>query len=794
MKLRNFTLIFIFGVFLFLLPNFAEAACPLSCGASCEPVGVAGHSCLENDCKWGPTYPQLSCFSNERLGIVGTVDQQTVGTGVCDIMDGTADGFCSTGSGKCKGGAFPSGSNGQRCTGKDGKWHLSGCDYYECDKTGKWDASQSQCVTCSGKVENLIIGNTSQVNAVCDTLPAGNGKCESACGANTACDEVSDGNQCTVGKYCEALGRNCQSGDKCSGCVCTAPSGCTIGGTNYAHGQCNPANKCQICDVNQSTTSWSNVPSMYVCSASGMVLVSSTNYCNYDEDCDNGDCYATKWYTSCNGSGACRVASDHTNAYAVDVTASAGKVLTSTCGNQDATADVKCASTVNKCTAGQCSGEKRYPECQSGGTCDSSATSYYTPETVYAATGYTLTSTCGTSGTTLCGYSSWNACNGPCQKKRDKLRCDSSHNCNYDVGDDYSNCSADTACSGGTCSSLNYCATNQCRDGGGWHHKCSKRCDGSNNCTNWADATCVDHCTNGIQDCDETGVDTGGSCPVGCSGSLTVSISGSGTCTVTASLTASNCNGQAWQIKDDGNIKCSGTVSGSPYSYTCSSWTVSTGTYTYNLYIGGALKNSKSVTCSATANNPPTCNYLNASPTSGNAPLTISFTGNGSDSDGSIVEYEFDFGDGSPKVYSSTAGATHTYNAVSTYCAKLRVKDDDGAWSTNTGSCPGGTCTVQITVIEAGAGINPPGVTTNPATNITTNSATLNGILNGMGNAFSCLVWFEWGITTSYGNSTPVQIMTSTGVFSANISGLTSNTTYYFVAKAKNGGSWQAMR
>jgi len=59
----------------------------------------------------------------------------------------------------------------------------------------------------------------------------------------------------------------------------------------------------------------------------------------------------------------------------------------------------------------------------------------------------------------------------------------------------------------------NYCATGQCRDGGGWHHKCNKRCDGSNACNNWDDSSCIDHCTNTIQDCDETGVDCGGSCP-----------------------------------------------------------------------------------------------------------------------------------------------------------------------------------------------------------------------------------------------------------------------------------------
>jgi len=228
-------------------------------------------------------------------------------------------------------------------------------------------------------------------------------------------------------------------------------------------------------------------------------------------------------------------------------------------------------------------------------------------------------------------------------------------------------------------------------------------------------------------------------------------------------------------------------------SYSFSSWSGCNsvgGTGNRTCYL--TMNSNKNVTANFTsaANNPPTCNYLSASPTSGNLPLNVSFTGSGSDSDGTIAQYEFDFGDGSSKVYSSTTGATHTYNAAGTYCAKLRVKDDDGAWSTNTGNCPGGTCTAQITVTEAGAAIYPPGVATNAATGIAQTSAVLNGTLNDMGGAASCLVWFKWGPTTAMANSTPVQTKTSTGSFSANISGLTSGQTYYFEAFAKNGGSW----
>ena len=98
--------------------------------------------------------------------------------------------------------------------------------------------------------------------------------------------------------------------------------------------------------------------------------------------------------------------------------------------------------------------------------------------------------------------------------------------------------------------------------------------------------------------------------------------------------------------------------------------------------------------------------------------------------------------------------------------------------------------TYSLTVTEAGEAINAPQVTTDGANNITKTSARLNGNLTNMGNAASVLVWFEWGPTTAMGNITTVQATTSVGAFSADISGLTANTPYYFQAFAKNGGSW----
>jgi predicted phage tail protein len=83
----------------------------------------------------------------------------------------------------------------------------------------------------------------------------------------------------------------------------------------------------------------------------------------------------------------------------------------------------------------------------------------------------------------------------------------------------------------------------------------------------------------------------------------------------------------------------------------------------------------------------------------------------------------------------------------------------------------------------------PPAVTTSAATSLTTTSATLNGSLTALGTATSDNVSFEWGLTTSYGNTTTPEAKTAIGTFSANLTGLTAGTTYHFRAKAVGNGT-----
>jgi PKD repeat protein len=80
-------------------------------------------------------------------------------------------------------------------------------------------------------------------------------------------------------------------------------------------------------------------------------------------------------------------------------------------------------------------------------------------------------------------------------------------------------------------------------------------------------------------------------------------------------------------------------------------------------------------------NQPPVANFT-ATPTSGTAPLAVSFDGGGSsDPDGSISSYSWAFGDGAT---ATGVTAAHTYTAAGTYNAVLTVRDNQNATGTKT--------------------------------------------------------------------------------------------------------------
>lgn len=80
-------------------------------------------------------------------------------------------------------------------------------------------------------------------------------------------------------------------------------------------------------------------------------------------------------------------------------------------------------------------------------------------------------------------------------------------------------------------------------------------------------------------------------------------------------------------------------------------------------------------------------------------------------------------------------------------------------------------------------------VVTNDATGVTANQATLNGDLTDFNDAVDVYVSFQWGIfSESYLNETEPELVETPGTFSFDLTGLTSNTTYYYRAKADSGG------
>jgi subtilisin-like proprotein convertase family protein/N-acetylneuraminic acid mutarotase len=124
------------------------------------------------------------------------------------------------------------------------------------------------------------------------------------------------------------------------------------------------------------------------------------------------------------------------------------------------------------------------------------------------------------------------------------------------------------------------------------------------------------------------------------------------------------------------------------------------------------------------------------------------------------------------------------------------------AWRATTDLPPGfvGTVTLRVstnppadldssdtTLTINHSGSVPPNAITESVTNISQTGATLNGTVNPNGLATSA--YFEWGSTTSYGNTTPLQSLgngTGDVGVSATLSGLTANTTYNFRLVASN--------
>jgi len=204
----------------------------------------------------------------------------------------------------------------------------------------------------------------------------------------------------------------------------------------------------------------------------------------------------------------------------------------------------------------------------------------------------------------------------------------------------------------------------------------------------------------------------------------------------------------------------SGLSASTTYYYraklTCASGTVygSQGSFTTSAASSGGCSTSCCYWAWGTA-------YLNNSPA---YYATITAYANGTQAATAQTDYQ-----GAYSIYVPvTSGATVTF-AVS----------GNAASETATGSCMGTSSNFNLHAYNSVLGVT---TGTGAATSSTT--ATLNGTLTGLGANPSALVYFQYGLTTAYGSTTPTQSMAAVGTFTADIAGLSPSTTYHFRANA----------
>lgn len=194
--------------------------------------------------------------------------------------------------------------------------------------------------------------------------------------------------------------------------------------------------------------------------------------------------------------------------------------------------------------------------------------------------------------------------------------------------------------------------------------------------------------TNGGVDNSDGEPDTGGNIPPTCSLSANVTL-GYYPLNVTFNIFANDTDGEIsfWVLDadNDGYAEISGEGTPPPifnYVYQIS------GRYDAVLKVSDNNGTNATDRVSIFVKNHFPIAVASANPISGEAPLTVHFTGSGNDKDGVIELYKWSFGDGTS---SEEQNPTHIYSKTGTFHASLCVYDDMGGL---------GGCTIVIQVVE----------------------------------------------------------------------------------------------
>jgi len=217
-------------VSLFLFGNDSRAC------TSAEPVTCSG----------GTTYSCGFYRANGSAWVCSIRHNLAVWPYCTNTASATDDTYCTNADITLEQGACPDTGlyNGDQCRVADGADPPFGCFLtgVRCwAQAGVWDASERECVTCSGNAQDKKLGDTSQrcINLSIGGLPSCtiswsdlacatiSSTFESACGADAACDEFNQGDVglCGAGFECDANGQ----------CVSTCGDGIIAGGE-----QCDP--------------------------------------------------------------------------------------------------------------------------------------------------------------------------------------------------------------------------------------------------------------------------------------------------------------------------------------------------------------------------------------------------------------------------------------------------------------------------------------------------------------------------------------------------------------------------